>query len=260
LVKDFIFVKYSKNLTTRLDKKGLSTILKKHTELFAKSENKFLKGISPNFRKEIIFNLENYKDDLLKLGLTTGLMAKALQNGFTAESEKPIVLQGLLVSRDNKIVFGLRNKPKFREKLPDEKNDFKIMLCPAGYATFNKDGSLIKPFYKELEEELGLREKDIDKIEIFGHNNDIGFTEGIRLTYIVFANLEFNEIKKRWKKADHSWEYIELIEIDFQEKTLADMIEAKDLSKYSKKARGIVYSSVEPPIIYIIKSNYFKKF
>jgi hypothetical protein len=256
------FIKYQKNISVRLNKKfdnfkekDFNLILDKHTNSFSKSEDKFLKGINPNFKKEMIFSMEKYSDDLIELGLTTGLMAKALQNDYKNKYEKPIVLQGLLISRDNKILFGLRNKPKFRKNLPDEKNDYKIMLCPAGYATFNKEISLIKSFYKELEEELGLYEKDIGKIVIFGHNKDIGFTEGIRITYVVFTKLEFSEIKKRWEKADHSWEYLELIGIDAKEEDIRALFEAEDLSVYHKSAKGIIVSSITPVLDFLISNN-----
>ena len=219
------------------------------------SKNEFLKGISPNFRNEIIFNLDRYTDSSLQLGLTTGLMAKALQNGYIAKYEKPIVIQGLLISINNKIILGLRNKPKFREKLSDEKNDFKLMLCPAGYATFNKEGSLIRSFYKELKEEIGLYEKDIDNIKIFGHNHDVNFTEGIRITYIVFVNLSFNEIKKRWLKADHNWEYLGLIGLDTKKEGMRTFMKAKDFSCYHKRAKGIIDSSIKPVFNSLILDN-----
>ena len=259
MVNNLKFVKYSKNLTTQLDKKfnksgekDFNILLEKHTRLFTKSENRFLKGINPNFKKEIIFNLDDYTRSSLKLGLTTGLMAKALQNGYVAKSEKPIVLQGLLITRDNKVVLGLRNKPKFREKLPDEKNDFKLMLCPAGYATFNKKKLLTKSFYKELEEELGLFESDIDKIEIMGHNNDIGFTEGIRLSIYAKTDLSFQEIKKKWKNAKHGWEYADLMGIEFTKDSISKLLRTKDFSAYSEKVNGLVDSSIRPVLEFIL--------
>lgn len=208
--------------------------------------HKYVPGIDPNFSHEMIFNLLNYSDSRLVLGITTGLMAKTLQVGYQDPTQNPIVVQGLLVTSDDKIVFGVRSKPNFRSKLPDEPFDYKIMLCPAGYATFNADGNLQKPFYKELYEELGLDENDITNLVMFGHHKDTGFTEGTRIFFYALTNLSFDDIVRRWKKAPHGWEYEELIGIKCSEVSIRKFLSTSDFLTYSKKTNGLLMQSVTP--------------
>lgn len=280
--EDVKFIDYSSKILTKLDGKisneNFDDLVKQHAKLIANSKvmdenvfiqaievknskiiNDYIEGLSPNFSEEIIFNFIKQEDNKLILGATSGLMAKALQKGYVDSSQNPIVVQGLIITSDNKIVLGVRNKPKFREKLPDEKNDFKIMLCPAGYATFNKLGNVLHPFYKELKEELGLECSDLSKIELLGYNRDLNFTEGIRITFLANTNLTFDLVKKRWNNADNFWEYIELISLEFNKESIIGFLNETDFFVYSQKARGIINSSVEPPLNHIINLKYFKK-
>jgi len=210
----------------------------------------YVPGIDPNFSHELIFNLVNYSGSRLVLGVTTGLMAKSLQIGYNDPTQNPIVVQGMLTTSDGKIVFGVRSKPSFRSNLPDEPFDYKIMLCPAGYATFNADGNLQKPFYKELYEELGLDENDITDLVMFGHHKDTGFTEGTRIFFNALTNLSFADIVRRWKKALHGWEYADLIGIKSDEFSIHKLLSTNDFLIYSKKAKGLLKQSIIPILEY----------
>jgi len=273
------FTTYSQGFTIKLEdniknfqKNDINELVRKNAKSIAKRLNKdekrlikaienkdkdtineYISGLDPFFAEELIFNLSSFDKNNIVLGVTTGLLAKAHQKGI--QKANPIIVQGLIVTKDNKIVIGLRNKPSFRKNLPDEPTDYKLMLCPAGYATFNNEGNLIKSFYKELDEELGLKKEDILQIEKIGHNKDIGFTEGVRITYLVFSTLFFEEIITRWKSADHSWEYVELVGLDFHYKYLIDLLNTKKYTKYSEKAKGIIQSSLKPPIQHIIENK-----
>lgn len=213
--------------------------------------HEYIPGIDPDFPQEIIFNLINYHNSKLILGVTTGLMAKALQRGYKNPTQNPIVIQGLLLTRDNRLVLGVRSKPSFRDNLPDEFFDHKIMFCPAGYATFNADGNLQKPFYKELREELGLTKDDITEIRMLGHNKDEGFTEGIRIFFYASTNLTFDDVVKRWKKAPHCWEYEDLIGIKYNKESIKKLLTTGDFSTFSEKANGLIASSVVPVLKFI---------
>jgi ADP-ribose pyrophosphatase YjhB (NUDIX family) len=230
----------------RYIKKDADIFLQAIKEKDATILHKYVPGIDPNFSHEMIFNLVNYSSSRLVLGVTTGLMAKSLQIGYNDPTQNPIVVQGMLTTSDDKIVFGVRSKPKFRSKLPDEPFDYKIMLCPAGYATFNADGNLQKPFYKELYEELGLDENDITDLVMFGQHKDTGFTEGTRIFFNALTHLSFDDIVRRWKKAPHGWEYADLIGIEFTEASISRLLTTKDFSAYSEKANGLVDPSIRP--------------
>ena len=240
--------------------KAIARYLKKDEDIFLQAIKKkdvgvlheYIPGIDPDFSHEMIFTLTNYCDSRLVLGVTTGLMAKSLQIGYIDSAQNPVVVQGLLVTSDDKIVFGVRSKPNFRSKLPDEPFDYKIMLCPAGYATFNADGNLQKPFYKELYEELGLDENDIADLVMFGHHKDVGFTEGTRVLFHGLTDLTFDDVVRRWQKASHGWEYEELIGIECSEISIRELLSTNDFLTYSKKAKGLLKQSVVPILEYYL--------
>ena len=218
----------------------------------SKTISTYIQGLDSYFAEEIVFNFNSYTNNKLILGVTTGLMSKAIQKGYREAAQNPIVIQGILHTNDNRIVLGVRSKPSFRSHLKDEPCDHKIMFCPAGYATFNRNANLIHSFYKELSEELELTEKNIIKLKLVGQNKDTGFTEGIRLSIYAKTDISFQEVKEKWKNAEHGWEYADLIGIEFTKASISRLLTTKDFSAYSEKANGLVDLSIRPVLEFIL--------
>lgn len=235
--------------------KNVAEVLQAIRDMDGKKITKFIPGLSPSFANEILFTLEDYDDGVVTLGLTSGVMAKALQKGYENPTQNPIIQQGLTITSDNKIVLGIRAKPSFRANLPDEPNDYKIMLCPAGFATFNKDIDLKKSFYVELDEELGLTKGDIAKIIMFGQHKDIGFSKGKRVIYVVHLKIPFDSVVERWKKASHGWEYLDLINIDYNSDSVYNFLITTDYSRYHRRARGLFVPAIKPIFEYLIRNQ-----
>lgn len=219
--------------------------------------NEFIPGLNPKFASEIIFTIESYNNGKVELGLTTGVMVKALQKGYEDSNQNPIIQQGLTITSDNKIVLGIRAKPSFRKNLPDEPNDYKIMLCPAGFATFNKNIDLKKSFYKELIEELGIIKNDVTNLEMFGQYKDTGFANGKRIIYTVHLNITFDRVVERWKNASHGWEYLDLINIDYNSDSIYNFLTTTDYSRHHRRARGLFVPAIKPVFEYLIKNPEF---
>jgi len=222
------------------------------TQSDSETIGKYVEGLSPRFAKEIIYNLLRFDEETntLNIGLTTGIMARSIRLGYKIKKQKPIVVQGLLITKDNKILLGIRSKSKLRINLPDEPFDYKIILCPAGYAKYNKEGSLEKPFYSELEEELGLKKESVINLNLIGHNTDISFAKGLRLTFLTHIDSSFEDIIKNWRNASDSWEHKELIGIENNRISIIKFLETKDFSDY--QARGLIKPSVIPVLEYIL--------
>ena len=280
---DWDFVKYDDEISIELNKKdyrptneNLNCLFESHVKTIAnyfnkdfercfqaiKNKNKklineFIPGLNPSFAQELIFNLNNYEDGKITLGITTGVMAKALQVGYKTPGLNPIIMQGLTITSDNKIVLGVRSKPSFRANLPDELNDYKIMLCPAGFATFNKNIDLKKSFYKELIEELGIIKNDVTNLEMFGQYKDTGFANGKRIIYTVHLNITFDRVVERWKNASHGWEYLDLINIDYNSDSIYNFLTTTDYSRHHRRARGLFVPAIKPVFEYLIKNPEF---
>lgn len=268
------YIHYSQKVSTRLDNniQNFDKLVEQHVTSIAQSLNmnkdrffkavktkdriiinEYIPGLESDFCFEKIFNLKTIENGELIFNETSGLMAKALQKGYEDSSQNPVVVQGMVITSDNKLVFGVRSKPEFRKKLPDEPFDHKIMFCPAGYATFNSNADLHISFYNEMNEELNLTKNDIEKISIESQHRDIGFTNGIRITFAVNIKLSFDELIKKWKKAPHKWEYADLIGIEYTSNQILEFLKTNNYSRYSKKANGIVTSSVTPVLENIFK-------
>jgi len=237
--------------------KNVAEVLQAIKDMDGKKITEFIPGLSPKFAHEILFTLENYDDGKVTLGLTTGVMAKALQKGYENPTQNPIIQQGLTITSDNKIVLGIRAKPSFRANLPDEPNDYKIMLCPAGFATFNKNIDLKKSFYKELIEELGITKNDVTKLEMFGQHKDTGFANGKRVIYIVHLKIPFDSVVERWKKASHSWEYLDLINIDYNSDSIYNFLTTTDYSRHHRWVWGLFVPAIKSVFEYLIKNPEF---
>jgi ADP-ribose pyrophosphatase YjhB (NUDIX family) len=217
--------------------------------------HEYVHGVELNFVKELIFNYVKSDRSRIIFNATTGLMAKALQVGLKQEYQNPVVVQGLLVTSDNKLILGVRSKPPFRAHLPDEPFDHKIMLCPTGYASFNYECNLRTCFYKELAEELGLFEKDLSALHILGHVHEVGFTEGVRIFFFASTSLSSIDLVKRWKKAPHHWEYEALFGIEFNPTSLTELLTTQEFSRYAKQANGILKQSVFPILQYLLQDT-----
>ncbi|MCK5282793.1 MAG: hypothetical protein KAK00_05270 [Nanoarchaeota archaeon] len=220
-----------------------------------KTINDYIPGLSPQFAQEEIYNLEGFDPttERLTLGITTGLMAKALQNVYKDQdpTQNPIVLQGILITKDEKIVLGIRSKPNFRANQPDEPFDYKIMPIPAGYALLHEEKNLTQLFYLELNEESGLHEENIASLSIIYNHDDIGFTGGKRITLLAYTNNSFREVEESWRNAPHSWEYEGLLEIECSSKAMRELLTTRNFSKYHEKAKGLLEPTIVPVFEYI---------
>lgn len=253
------FVPYEGKVVVSLEDR-LSSVTQQDIEaLAAEHQNRIgleIPGLHPKFATEGIYNLlelnqdKAKKETYLKIGLTTGTMAKALQNVYKGQApdQNPIAVQGMVITSDNHLVMGARSKPDFRANQPDEPHDYKLLLNPAGYAKFSPHDPkpLETAFFAELKEELGLTEGDILRMRMIGHNRDFGFTEGTRITFLTHTKLSFAELADRWKKAEHAWEYIDLARLENSPDAIKRFLGTSDFSHYSKHAKGIVEPSVRP--------------
>ncbi len=231
----------------------LTRLIKKHeTEIGQEVPN-----LSKRFSNEAIFNLNSYDavNNVITLGITTGTMAKALQNVHKGKdpSQKPALVQGMVFTDDGKIVLGVRSKPKKRQNL--EPTDYKLMFSPVGYAQFNSTANLDEAFFKELDEELNLQSEDLSDYRIAGHHHDTAWSQGFRFTYIVKTGLPSTEVEQRWQQADHAWEYTGLVFVDAALETIDELLKAKDFSSYASDANGLLEGVVKAPLEFYVGNN-----
>ena len=225
----------------------LNAIKTKDTEIL----NEYVPGIDIDFIEEPIFTFHSYKNNELVLGVTSGLMAKAIQRNILYDDLYcPLLVQGVLITRDNKIVLGVRNKPDFRKDLNDEPYDHKIMFCPAGYATYNENIDITESYFKELEEELGINKRYVNNISIIGHFKDIGFTGGVKLVILTNIKLNFDRVVEKWETADHCWEYEEVFSIKNDITSIKNPF-TEDFFTDSKYAKGVIWPTVFPILKYL---------
>lgn len=252
-------------------------------ELIAKQQTEIgqeVPNLSPSFASEPIFNLVDYNPStgVYLVNVTTGTMAKALQNVHKGKdpSQKPIVVQGIVRSDDGFLVMGIRGYPKSRTTL--EGTDLNIMFTPAGYAKFDSTNpSLDANLYTEAHEEIGLEQTDIKSLRMYGHHKDHGWTEGIRLTYLVDTGLTFEEVTRKWtgvepdfKGSDHAWEYTHLLPVknspedvskilagDFSDFEADSVIGRTDSHAHTVdkgyRVRGLLEQSVVPPLAHYLE-------
>ncbi|MBL7056240.1 hypothetical protein ISS07_04975 [Candidatus Woesearchaeota archaeon] len=83
---------------------------------------------------------------------------------------------------------------------------------------------------------------------MIGYNKDRGFTEGTRVTFLTRTNLDFPGLKEKWKSADHSWEYLDLVGLENNSNAIRSFLESTDFSEYSPHAKGLIESSVRPAL------------
>ena len=255
LTPDEHFFPYTRELVLNLEDR-LKNPTEEEIERLSQLQRKGIgeiPGLSEAFANEGICNLTGFSYEpesgktYLDLGLTTGVMAKALQTVFKmpVAGQNPLLVQGMIRTIDDFIVLGVRSKPDSR---PKEPNDFKAMFTPAGYVTAHGN-PLEEAFYSELAEETGLQKDDIICLKTLGHNRDIGFTYGTRITFLANTPLTFKQFQERWKNAPHSWEYAQLIGLKNDEPAIRNFLMG-DIAQHSQLAEGLVESSVRPALTY----------
>ncbi len=220
-------------------------------------------NLAPNFAREPIFNFLRYdtEHNELTLGITSGTMAKALQNVYkdrgVNSNHKPILVQGIIKSADGYLGLGVRGYPKTRGPGTDkllEETDLMLMFTPAGYAKWNQEGSLLTPFYAELLEEDNLTREDLaEDPTVLGFHHDRTWSNGHRITFNVTSKNTAAELNIRQQQADHAWEYrAPLVWIPRQPVFIGNLLNRKiPLNTLHSEARGLLEGVVSAPLEYL---------
>lgn len=176
-----------------------------------------LGGIYLPWWNEVVANLynSNLEENEVELGYghsyTTQLVRKGIIN--TKEMD-PASVSGVLISLDNKIVTGLRGG----HNEPD-----KIMTVPAGSINMSKD-PLFDTIEKEIEEETGLKDKDIKSCILNGRIYDNSIAKNSLFIFDIRSILSFDEIKETWKISKDKPEHRELNPVENKPEIIKDYI------------------------------------
>lgn len=246
------FIAFDMPLELRLDynpsditSEYLNNLAQKQAKLAGK-----IRGLSKEFAVEPIYNLNNYNPTTgeVNVGITTGTAAKALQQGAKIEGQNPIVVNAVVMSADNKLIMGVRNKPEFRKHEPDEPYDYKLHFPTAGYAN-GKFQSLTDCLYSELKEELNLNPEDISETEFLGSHDDKGYGEGTRFFWSMKSNLTYKQIHEKWQDAEHKWEFSDLADVDADK--IPEFLQTTDYSTVHPQATGKIDGITVPVLKYL---------
>ena len=102
---------------------------------------------------------------------------------------------------------------------------------------------------------MGISKNDVTELKAFGQHKDTGFANGKRIIYTVHLNITFDRVVERWKNASHGWEYLDLINIDYNSDSIYNFLTTTDYSRYHRRARGLFVPAIKQVFEYLIKTQ-----
>ena len=166
-------------------------------ELFEKHREKYSASIYVPDWQEVVLVLEGSNPSVnprnLELLTTTSYHLQAVRKGG-ANDITPISVEGLILTRDNKFVYGIRGGNVERGK---------VCVSPAGSLSNHHKGDnpLFATLYKELREELGIETEASDKPILIGYQTDPDFTKGVNFVFYMHSGKSSKEIDEKHKEA-----------------------------------------------------------
>ncbi|UCD04051.1 MAG: hypothetical protein JSW73_00160 [Candidatus Woesearchaeota archaeon] len=240
-------------------------------ELLKKHKEEYSDSIRVPDWKEVLFVLKGRNPTIdpsdLEVIATTSYHIQAI------EKEKditPVALDGLILTNDNKFVYGVRGGNVERDK---------ACICPAGYLSIpNKSRNpLFASFYKELTEELGIDYSKQESTQLLGYQTDPDFTKGIHFIFYLPTTETAHELDEIHKNAikvyeesisegnsvaearkaikDNgfsnidAWEHTKLLFVDNNPKTIQKIIDTRNI-QYKNKAYPLLDIGRGPLILY----------
>ncbi len=145
-------------------------------KLFEEDMKKYSEYLTlPNWR-EVVLGLEKGVDEkCLKFLIISSYYIQALRKG-KAEGIVPVLVEGLILTDDNKFVYGIRGGNVEKGK---------ACIAPAGTMAYLPNNVIFSNFYGELNEELGVGKEKIRECKLVGYQTDPDFTKGIN--FILFG-------------------------------------------------------------------------
>jgi len=199
----------------------------------------------------------------LEVLATTSYHVQAVRKGGRYDIT-PIAVAGLILTKDNKFVCGVRG---------GNHESGKVCISPAGSLSLlnlhNRGNPLFATFHKELEEELGIKKDDSDNPQLIGveYQTEQDETKGVKFVFYMPTKESSREIDEKHKEAfnvyqkaisngvpevearreiqyagipnSDAWEHTKLLFIDNNPKLIGEIIQS----------RGVPHEGKEYPLL-----------
>ena len=166
-------------------------------ELFEEHRQKYSDHIYiPNWQ-EILLVLEGSNPTVnpreLELLATTSYHLQAVRRGGASDIT-PIGVEGLILTSDNKFVYGIRGGNVERGK---------ACVSPSGNLSNHHKGNnpLFATFYEELREELGIETRESNDPLLIGYETDPDFSKGVSFVFYMPVRESSQEINEKHEDA-----------------------------------------------------------
>src|SRR5699024_2241218 len=168
-----------------------------------------------------------YKNNVYDLLLKDKFMEE-----YTEDMANQIGTSGVIVTLDGSYVFRERSNKVMKEK---GKIDTSFSGTLTGLKTGTIEDNLDKMVYKEMEEELGIKSHEIEKIMLQSIYKDKTQLDKPEILFYITVNLKDEDIEERYEESKDRWESNNIYFVKSIE----------DIKEYKNKGKAITINVME---------------